>query len=62
MQVFRRGAEAVHITDSELTEGEEVKCNIDWTRRFDHMQQHSGTLTTSNNVRCEEKGSYITSL
>ena len=30
-----------HITASPV-EGVEVACRIDWARRFDHMQQHSG--------------------
>jgi len=40
-QVLRKGADAVHITAQELTVGEEYPCTIDWSRRFDHMQQHS---------------------
>jgi len=40
-KVLRRGPEAVHIVDKELTVGDDYKCEIDWTRRFDHMQQHS---------------------
>jgi alanyl-tRNA synthetase len=30
-----------HRTESAI-EGAEVECRIDWSRRFDHMQQHSG--------------------
>ncbi len=30
-----------HITSSAIL-GVEVDCRIDWTRRFDHMQQHTG--------------------
>lgn len=41
LQVLRRGSQAVHIIDSEIKEGEDVKCTIDWKRRYDHMQQHS---------------------
>lgn len=39
--VTRRGADAVHLTSEELNVGEEYSCRVDWTRRFDHMQQHS---------------------
>jgi len=39
--VTRRGADAVHVTAEELSVGDEVTCRVDWTRRFDHMQQHS---------------------
>jgi alanyl-tRNA synthetase len=32
----------VHVVDRPLTVGETVEGRIDWTRRFDHMQQHTG--------------------
>ncbi len=31
-----------HRLDGEVRSGETVKCRIDWKRRFDHMQQHTG--------------------
>jgi alanyl-tRNA synthetase len=31
-----------HVTDRPLPEGSQVAGAIDWTRRFDHMQQHTG--------------------
>ncbi len=31
-----------HVTDMPLAVGEPVHGHIDWTRRFDHMQQHAG--------------------
>lgn len=34
--------EVVHRTDAPLKPGETVHCEIDWPRRFDHMQQHGG--------------------
>lgn len=37
-----RGEEVVHITDAPLTVGETVVGTLDWQRRFDHMQNHSG--------------------
>ncbi|XP_013407920.1 alanyl-tRNA editing protein Aarsd1-B-like [Lingula anatina] len=40
-RVTRRGAEAVHFVQSDLEVNSEVKVTVDWTRRFDHMQQHS---------------------
>lgn len=40
--VIRRGDKAVHYTTNPLTVGENVQQTIDWERRFDHMQQHSG--------------------
>ncbi|XP_013394504.1 alanyl-tRNA editing protein Aarsd1-B isoform X2 [Lingula anatina] len=40
-RVTRRGAEAVHFVQSDLEVNSEVNVTVDWTRRFDHMQQHS---------------------
>ncbi|RZF42425.1 hypothetical protein LSTR_LSTR011563 [Laodelphax striatellus] len=40
--VRREGATAVHFSESPFKEGERVSVVIDWKRRFDHMQQHSG--------------------
>ncbi len=31
-----------HVLDAALNEGLPVRGEIDWTRRFDHMQQHTG--------------------
>jgi Ser-tRNA(Ala) deacylase AlaX len=42
LRVLRRGAVAVHFTEEPLEEGAEVEMEVDWNRRFDHMQQHSG--------------------
>ncbi|KAM9462823.1 alanyl-tRNA editing protein Aarsd1 [Clarias gariepinus] len=42
VRVLRQGAEAVHFLRSALEEGREVRLKVDWERRFDHMQQHSG--------------------
>lgn len=42
--VIRKGNDAVHFIESEtgFEAGTEVKQCIDWNRRLDHMQQHSG--------------------
>ncbi|XP_036428081.1 alanyl-tRNA editing protein Aarsd1 [Colossoma macropomum] len=42
LRVTRQGPEAVHFVSSPLKEGQEVQLKLDWERRFDHMQQHSG--------------------
>lgn len=42
VRVLRRGSVAVHLTEEPLAEGAEVEIEVDWGRRFDHMQQHSG--------------------
>ena len=34
--------DVVHILSAPVTEGAIVGAEIDWTRRFDHMQQHTG--------------------
>lgn len=40
--VKRIGSTAVHFVDKSLTIGEKVIQTVNWDRRFDHMQQHSG--------------------
>lgn len=34
--------EILHVLEGRLTEGSRVAGRIDWARRFDHMQQHTG--------------------
>lgn len=41
-KVFRDGNKAVHVMSKPLNENESYHCAIDWFRRFDHMQQHTG--------------------
>ncbi|XP_012705397.2 alanyl-tRNA editing protein Aarsd1 [Fundulus heteroclitus] len=42
LRVTRQGSDAVHFVSSPLEVGQEVRVKVDWERRFDHMQQHSG--------------------
>ncbi|NXX82278.1 AASD1 protein, partial [Urocolius indicus] len=42
LRVTRRGPEAVHFVQEAMEPGTEVVLSLDWERRFDHMQQHSG--------------------
>ena len=42
LDVIDEDERIVHVVDGELQPGEEVAGAVDWTRRFDHMQQHSG--------------------
>ncbi|XP_035001220.1 alanyl-tRNA editing protein Aarsd1 [Hippoglossus stenolepis] len=42
LRVTRQGPEAVHFVTSPLEVSQEVHVKVDWERRFDHMQQHSG--------------------
>ncbi|MCL2544638.1 MAG: DHHA1 domain-containing protein [Clostridia bacterium] len=41
-EVTEQGGRVLHIVSTPLEPGEAVACGIDWGRRFDHMQQHSG--------------------
>ncbi|CAD5122773.1 DgyrCDS11180 [Dimorphilus gyrociliatus] len=41
-QVIRKGSEAIHFLKEPLKEGEKVDIQVDWKRRWDNMQQHSG--------------------
>jgi alanyl-tRNA synthetase len=40
-EVIDEGDRIVHIVQSPVSAAD-VKCGIDWSRRFDHMQQHTG--------------------
>ncbi|CAH2090779.1 unnamed protein product [Euphydryas editha] len=42
VQVLRKGDQALHFTKEPIEAGTDVVQKIDWSRRFDHMQQHSG--------------------
>ncbi|XP_047516927.1 alanyl-tRNA editing protein Aarsd1 [Pieris napi] len=42
LQVLRKGEEALHFTKEPIEVGTNVTLKINWERRFDHMQQHSG--------------------
>lgn len=42
LSVREEGDEIVHRCDKALTPGQEVSLEIDWARRFDYMQQHTG--------------------
>ena len=41
VEVVEEDERVAHLT-AEPVEGPEVACRLDWARRFDHMQQHSG--------------------
>ena len=42
LDVKEQGEEIIHLCDAPLEIGGTVAGSIDWERRFDHMQQHSG--------------------
>src|SRR5947207_13672889 len=41
LEVIDEGDRIAHVLDSPLS-GEEVEGVVDWDRRYDHMQQHTG--------------------
>ena len=49
-EVHEKDGELFHYTDKPLTVGEHVHGVIDWNRRFDLMQQHSGEHMVSGLV------------
>ena len=51
--VKRRNGEILHITDAPLEPGMTVHGVLDWERRFDHMQQHSGEHILSGLVHAQ---------
>ncbi|WP_178021776.1 DHHA1 domain-containing protein [uncultured Paenibacillus sp.] len=53
LDVISEGDEVLHKVER-FPEEEEVRCEIDWERRFDHMQQHSGQHLLS--AVCREHG------
>ena len=50
LDVQERGDEVVHLVDAPLPVGRTVECRIDWVRRFDLTQQHSGEHLVSGIV------------
>ncbi|XP_022342250.1 alanyl-tRNA editing protein Aarsd1-like [Crassostrea virginica] len=42
LRITRRGADAIHFVTKEIQVGSDVNLKVDWKRRFDHMQQHTG--------------------
>ena len=42
LDVRERGEDIIHLCDKAPETGEEVSCRLDYSRRFDLMQQHSG--------------------
>ncbi|XP_053116046.1 putative protein PTGES3L isoform X1 [Hemicordylus capensis] len=42
LRVIRQGPDALHFIQTPLEPDTEVRLVLDWDRRFDHMQQHSG--------------------
>lgn len=52
LDVHEKDGVVFHICVNPVEIGERVACTLDWTRRFDHMQQHSGEHILSG-ILCE---------
>ena len=61
--VQERGGTVFHTVDRPVEAGETVRCQIDWARRFDHMQQHSGEHIVSGMLcarfHCDNVGFHL---
>ncbi len=55
LDVYEKGEDIIHTTDKPLPVGAEVEGEIDWERRFDLMQNHSGEHILSG-VICGKYG------
>ena len=55
LEVHEKAGIITHLTDKPLPVGETVTGQIDWARRFDHMQQHSGEHICSG-IICAQYG------
>ncbi len=63
LEVQEQGADIVHYLDGPLEPGTQVQGHIDWARRFDLMQQHSGEHIVSGLVHaaygCDNVGFHM---
>jgi alanyl-tRNA synthetase len=51
------GSDVMHVVEGELSVGQRVHGAIDWIRRFDHMQQHTGqhVLSAAFDALCDAR-------
>ena len=63
LDVHEKNGVITHTCDGPLTVGETVRGAIDWARRFDHMQQHSGEHIVSGMLcsayHCDNTGFHL---
>ena len=63
LDVHEKDGILTHLCDRELPVGAAVSGRIDWARRFDHMQQHSGEHIVSgmlcSTFRCDNVGFHM---
>ena len=61
--VHEKGGVIFHTCEQEVEIGKTVECAIDWERRFDHMQQHSGEHICSGMIcgkfHCDNVGFHM---
>ena len=61
--VHEKGGVIVHTCEKEVEVGKTVACSVDWARRFDHMQQHSGEHIISGilcaDYNCDNVGFHL---
>ena len=57
LRVWRRGEAAVHVTETPFEVGSQVELEVEWGRRFDHMQQHSGEVGKGGRLIKRSQGS-----
>ena len=63
LEVHEKNGAVTHLCDRPLAVGASVEGRIDWARRFDHMQQHSGEHICSGLIcerfRCDNVGFHM---
>ena len=63
LDVHEKDGVVTHLCDRALPVGAEVSGHIDWARRFDHMQQHSGEHIVSgllcSTFHCDNVGFHL---
>lgn len=63
LDVHEKDGVIIHRCDAPVTVGTRVRGDIDWTRRFDHMQQHSGEHIVSGMLcrayQCDNTGFHL---
>lgn len=63
LDVHEKDGVITHLCDGALAEGQSVSGQIDWARRFDHMQQHSGEHIVSgmlcSTFHCDNVGFHM---
>ena len=63
VDVHEKDGEVFHIVSAPVEKGTAVTCRIDWARRFDHMQQHSGEHIISGilcaDYNCDNVGFHL---